>query len=240
MIKYILMKSVILGSILEVMLTDASGVSDTEFRDSKDRFQQIVEDSVKTDQVSLTKAQETEYMGMPGYSYDFSGDIDGTSATLDFDVFLDSSADDLYMFRFVKAGDPERDVASDYGNMMKNATWSGSTTAKATESEEKKDDSSSDNNSGSDSAGVDPDLKATLDSYEKIMNEYCDFMEKYKNADSSDMISMLDDYYKMLDEYADAMDALNKLDTSSMSTADYKYYLDVTNRVSKRLLEVGQ
>ena len=36
------------------------------------------------------------------------------------------------------------------------------------------------------------------------------------------------------------MDSLSKLDTSNMSTADYKYYLDVTNRVSKRLLEIGQ
>ena len=65
-------------------------------------------------------------------------------------------------------------------------------------------------------------------------------MEKYENADSSDMVSMLDDYYKMLKEYTDAMDSLSKLDTSNMSTADYKYYLDVTNRVSKRLLEIGQ
>ena len=72
------------------------------------------------------------------------------------------------------------------------------------------------------------------------MNEYCDFMEKYENAESSDMVSMLDDYYKMLKEYTDAMDSLSKLDTSNMSTADYKYYLNVTNRVSKRLLEIGQ
>lgn len=89
------------------------------------------------------------------------------------------------------------------------------------------------------SAGVDPDLKETLDAYEKMMNEYCDFMEKYENADSSDVISMMGDYSKMLSEYADAMDKLNELDTSKMSTADYKYYLDVTTRVSKRLLDVA-
>ena len=227
------------GAVLEVVLTSASGVSDAEFRDSKDRFQQAVEDSLQTNQVTLTKSQETEYMGMPGYSYDFTGDIDGTPATLDFDTFLDSSTDELYMFRFVKVGEPEHDVASDYGNMMKNATWSGSKTANSTESEDAKDSTPS-NTDNSDTAGVDPDLKNTLDSYEKIMNECWDFMEKYENADSSDMVSMLDDYYKMLKEYTDAMDSLSKLDTSNMSTADYKYYLDVTNRVSKRLLEIGQ
>lgn len=228
------------GAILEIALTDSSGISDSEFRDYKETLLQTLEEGIDKDKVTLTKSQETEYMGMPGFSYDFSGEADDISATLDIDIFLDSDDDKLYVFRFVKAGNPERDVASDYGSMMKKATWSDSTTAKVTESEENKDDSSSDTMASSDSAGVDPDLKATLDSYEKIMNEYCDFMEKYENADSSDMISMLDDYYKMLDEYTDAMDALNKLDTSNMSTADYKYYLDVTNRVSKRLLKIGQ
>ena len=89
------------------------------------------------------------------------------------------------------------------------------------------------------SAGVDPNLKETLNAYERMMNEYCDFMEKYENADSSDVFSMLGDYSKMMSEYADAMDKLNELDTSKMSTADYKYYLDVTTRVSKRLLDVA-
>ncbi len=70
------------------------------------------------------------------------------------------------------------------------------------------------------------------------MNEYCDFMEKYQSASSSDVLSMLSDYSNMLDEYTEAMNSLDKQDTDSMSAADYQYYLDVTTRVSKRLLEV--
>ena len=41
--------------------------------------------------------------------------------------------------------------------------------------------------------GVDPDLKAFLDSYEAFMDEYVDFMKKYM-ADPGNVINMLSEY----------------------------------------------
>ncbi len=85
--------------------------------------------------------------------------------------------------------------------------------------------------------GVDPDLKAFLDEYEKVMDEYCKFMKKYNN--SSDQASMMMDYLNYLDKYSEMVEKLNEWDQNEMSDADLKYYLDVTNRVSKKLIDTG-
>jgi hypothetical protein len=83
--------------------------------------------------------------------------------------------------------------------------------------------------------GVDPDLKAFLDEYEEFMNQYIDFMVKYESSD--DTVSMLLDYTKMLQEYAEFADKLDKYDSNEMSAADAAYYLEVTSRVSAKMVK---
>jgi hypothetical protein len=85
--------------------------------------------------------------------------------------------------------------------------------------------------------GVDPDLKKALDEYESFMDEYCEFMKKYNS--SNDVMSMLNDYTKMLTKYTEMTDKINAIDTDSLSTEDYKYYIEVTSRVSKKLIDAG-
>lgn len=84
---------------------------------------------------------------------------------------------------------------------------------------------------------LDPDFKAAMDSYEAFMNDYADFMEKY--AESDDMTAMLGDYMDYMSKYQEAMDALEKIESQDMTDAELAYYLEVTNRVSQRLLEAS-
>lgn len=84
---------------------------------------------------------------------------------------------------------------------------------------------------------VDPELKAFLDEYEAVMNEYVDFMKKYTKADNP--IGMLADYTKILKQYTSFAQAIENYDSKEMSAADAAYYLEVTSRVSKKLLEVA-
>ena len=88
------------------------------------------------------------------------------------------------------------------------------------------------------SGSVDPQLKAFLDSYEAFVDEYVAFMKRYK-ADPNNAVAMLDDYSKMMAKYVDFADKVNQYDSKSMSAADAKYYLEVTTRCSKKLLEVS-
>lgn len=87
---------------------------------------------------------------------------------------------------------------------------------------------------------VDPDFKATMDSYETTINNYCDFMEKYNNAGPEDTAAMLADYTSYLQQYTETIDALNSIDETSLNAADLAYYIEVNGRISQRLLEVGQ
>lgn len=80
-------------------------------------------------------------------------------------------------------------------------------------------------------------FREAMDEYEELMNEYVDFMEKYNNSD--DKIGMLNDYNKMLKQYATAMKKLEEIDEDSLSAEDLEYYIEVTGRVNKRLVQVG-
>ena len=90
---------------------------------------------------------------------------------------------------------------------------------------------------GISSGDVDPDLKAFLDEYEAFMDDYVEFMKKYKESGSS--VEMLSDYMAMMQRYADFVSAAEKYNSEEMSAADAAYYLDVTTRVSKKMLEVA-
>ncbi len=84
--------------------------------------------------------------------------------------------------------------------------------------------------------GVDPELKAFLDSYEAYVDEYVDFMKKYM-ANPTDL-SLLGEYTDMMDKLADFETTLDKYDSNDMSTEDAAYYLEVTTRCTQKMLEV--
>ncbi|MCR4895183.1 MAG: hypothetical protein K5891_00235 [Lachnospiraceae bacterium] len=107
-------------------------------------------------------------------------------------------------------------------------------------SDDGRDSKDADGENGDDPASedeVDPDLKAFLDSYEEFMDEYVDFMKKYA-ADPANMVSMMTEYMEFMNRYVEFTDAIDKYDTKTMSKADAQYYIDVTARVSKKLLEI--
>jgi len=84
-----------------------------------------------------------------------------------------------------------------------------------------------------------PEVKEFLDAYEVCMNEYVEFMKKYMNADPNSMASMMGDYYKILSSYTEYSEKIEALDESDLSNAELAYYLEVTNRVSQKLLTVA-
>lgn len=102
-----------------------------------------------------------------------------------------------------------------------------STTA-PTVAEEKKDKTESDT--------IDPDFKAAMDSYEAFFDEYVAIMKKYKQ-NPTDM-SILSDYTKYMEKYADTMKKFEEWESEDLNAAELAYYLDVQNRISKKMLEI--
>lgn len=83
------------------------------------------------------------------------------------------------------------------------------------------------------------EVKEFLDAYEACMDEYVEFMQKYMNADPTSMVSMMGDYYSILARYTEFAEKIDAFDESELTNAELAYYLEVTNRVSQKLLSVA-
>ena len=83
------------------------------------------------------------------------------------------------------------------------------------------------------------EVKEFLDAYEACMNEYVEFMQKYMKADASSMVSMMGDYYDILSRYTEFTEKMDAFDETELTNAELAYYLEVTNRVSQKLLRVA-
>lgn len=89
---------------------------------------------------------------------------------------------------------------------------------------------------------VDPEFKAALDQYEAFIDGYCDFLEAYLTADTDTRLSMMEDYAAWMSQYAEVMDAVRTLDAcqDEMTPAQLSYYVEVTARVSQRMIEFSE
>ena len=81
-----------------------------------------------------------------------------------------------------------------------------------------------------------PEVKEFLDSYEAFMDEYVAFMQRYNSASQTDLAAMMGDYASFLNRYAEFSEKIDAMDESELTTAETAYYLEVTGRVSQKLL----
>lgn len=88
-------------------------------------------------------------------------------------------------------------------------------------------------------AFIRPEVKEVLDSYEAYVDEYIAFMQRYKAASTNDMAAMLGDYSDMMTRYADFAEKIDALGEQELTNAELAYYLEVTNRVSQKLLSAA-
>lgn len=86
-------------------------------------------------------------------------------------------------------------------------------------------------------SGLRPEFKEAMDSYEAFYDEYCTFMQKYMNNPSD--LTMLTKYTDLMSKATDVDEKFDAWDQSDMSDEELKYYLDVSNRVMKKLVDVS-
>lgn len=127
----------------------------------------------------------------------------------------------------------DRETATEEIEQSKNPDSTTDSDAKAVESS----DSKSSNAETETTQGVNPELKAFLDSYEGFVDEYVAFMKEY-TENPGNVASMLNQYTEIMKKYADFADAIDKYDSNDMSVEDAKYYLDVTNRCTQKMLDI--
>lgn len=117
----------------------------------------------------------------------------------------------------------------------------GSTDTSGSSYEEKSTDKGQSDNKeqpseSTSSDGIDPEFKASMDSYEEFFNEYVDFMKKYN--DSDDTSAMLSDYSDFILKYTETMQKFQEIDTDELNIEEALYYAEVSARITKKLAEI--
>ena len=117
------------------------------------------------------------------------------------------------------------------------STSAGGSAAQAESSAKEQPPSADVPDQDSGNMAVTPELKSFLDSYEAFMDEYVVFMGKYKENPSD--TTLLLEYSKYLQKYSDFVAKAEAIDQKNLSKADLSYYLEVTSRVSQKLLNAA-
>lgn len=86
--------------------------------------------------------------------------------------------------------------------------------------------------------GMRPEFKEAMDSYEAFYDEYCDIMKKYSENPTD--LKLLADYANVMAKAAEMTEKFDAWENNDLNDAELKYYLDVTNRVTKKLVEVSE
>lgn len=86
--------------------------------------------------------------------------------------------------------------------------------------------------------GMRPEFKEAMDSYEAFYDEYCAFMKKY-NANPTDT-SLLKEYSDMMSKMLEMDEKFNEWEGNDLNTEELKYYAEVSNRITQKLLSVAE
>lgn len=105
------------------------------------------------------------------------------------------------------------------------------------EESELTDSSDSNNEPSDDSAVLSPEFKKTMDDYEAWFDHYCEVMKKYQ--EDSTNLELLSEMTELLSEETGMLEQMESMDQSEMNTAELAYYLEVTARIEKKLLEAA-
>ena len=86
--------------------------------------------------------------------------------------------------------------------------------------------------------GIREDFKKAMDAYEAFYDEYCDFLKEMKENPSDPKLIL--EYAQMLTKVEEMDKAFEEWDEEELSNEELMYYMDVHNRVMKKLIDVSQ
>ncbi len=149
---------------------------------------------------------------------------EANTTVFDIDAFLDALPDE----------DPEETTAPSEPKSETKASVTETPETEAPKTEAPKTEAPKDENIG----GIRKEFKEAMDAYEEFYDEYCELMKKYM-ANPTDM-TLLAEYMEFLENATEVDKKFEEWNGKDMNDAETKYYLEVLNRVSKKLMEVAQ
>lgn len=167
--------------------------------------------------------------GGKGYIYHHEFNEQGEQGTVDL-AFLMRHNENAIIVLYACVGEEMENHEENFKTILESAKWPETVTKGST-----KESTESANDTGSNE--VTPSFKETMDKYEAFFDEYVAFMKSYQE-NPMNALSMLNEYTDMLTKYTEFYTEMSQLNTSDLPPADLAYYIEVTARIEKKLLEV--
>ena len=162
---------------------------------------------------------------------DFTCTVNGSPCSGRVELLYNEPMHTLVAVIFMQQDASTADYLPDFEKVMASAKLV------ASESADSSAGSSDSGDSDSGSALLSPDFKKTMDDDEAWFDHYCDVMKKYQeNPSDLELISEMTD---LLNEETTMLEQMENMDQSEMNSAELAYYIEVTARIEKKLLEVA-
>ena len=105
------------------------------------------------------------------------------------------------------------------------------------ETEESEPADTAEEASDTDSGVLSPEFKKTMDDYEAWFDHYCEVMKKYQENPTD--LELMNEMTDLITEETTMLEQMENMDQSQMNSAELAYYIEVTARIEKKLLEVA-
>lgn len=188
--------------------------------------------------VSEVNSEYENIVGLKGIKMSFTGVYNSQDVFCNMLFINDPDANNTIGVLQFYIKSAEDKYAKDFGALLDSAKLNGSAVAPSSGLSEPDSKTEAEQpETEKPAGGVDPDLKAFLDSYEAFVDEYVAFMKKYM-SDPSNALSMIGEYGEIMQKYEDFAKKVDQYNTDEMSVEDAKYYLEVTSRCSQKMLDI--
>ena len=189
---------------------------DDESAESKDEFEEIRDDYLEGVISGVSDDAVAD-------GNDFTCEVSGSPCSGRVELLYNESIHTMLILIFMQRDDSAADYLPDFEKVVGSAQM-----IEASESE---------NGSGSDTGLLSPEFKKTMDDYEAWFDHYCEVMKKYQENPSD--IELLSEMSDLMVEETTMLEQMENMDESEMNTAELAYYIEVTARIEKKLLEVA-
>ena len=159
---------------------------------------------------------------------DFTCTVDGSPCSGRVELLYNEPMHTLVAAIFMQQDASTADYLPDFEKVMASAKLVASESSESSAAEESSD---------TDSGLLSPEFKKTMDDYEAWFDHYCEVMKKYQEDSSN--IELLSEMTDLLSEETEMLEQMENMDQSQMNSAELAYYIEVTARIEKKLLEVA-
>ena len=158
----------------------------------------------------------------------YTCELNGASAGGKTEVFYNEDNSTVIVALLLQYDNSSADYLPDFEKVLSSAKKVEATAS---------DNSDNDDSGESSDSDISPEFKKTMDDYEAWFDHYCEVMKKYQD-NPSDM-ALLSEMTELLSEETEMLKQMEDMDQSEMNSAELAYYIDVTARIQKKLLEVA-